>query len=405
MKVAPKITAGLIGFLKLESAGGILLIFASTLAIIIANSNIAYLYDGFQNYVLGFDLGLIQLQKPILLWVNDGLMAIFFMLVGLEMKREFLAGELSQPSQIVLPAIAAVGGMVVPALMYAYFNYDDPVTLHGWAIPAATDIAFALGVLSLVGNRVPLSIKVLLTAVAIFDDLGAIIIIALFYTSELSVFSLILASAAISVLLYFNRSKVRSLAPYLLVGIFLWACVLKSGIHATLAGVVIALMIPGNKTKGQVCSPLEKLEDSLHPWVTFLILPMFAFANAGVSLLDLQPNDLLNPVSLGIFAGLFFGKQLGIFTAIYATIKLGWAEMPKGSGWRSLYAVSTLCGIGFTMSLFIGNLAFDGKPQYAAYVRIGVLVGSLMSALLGYLLMRSCCAVKGETAIAESKKA
>ena len=390
MKVTPRITDGLIKFLKLESAGGILLIVAACLAIVIANSNIAYLYDEFRNYIFGIRFGGMHLEKPMLLWINDGFMAVFFMLVGLEMKREFLAGELSQPSQIVLPAIAAVGGMLFPALIYVYFNIGNPVTMHGWAIPAATDIAFALGVLSLVSNRVPISIKILLTAVAIFDDLGAIIIIALFYTSDLSVISLIFASAAVSILVYLNLSGVRSLSLYWIFGVLLWFCVLKSGIHATLAGVIVAFTIPGSRLQGEESSPLERLEHKLHPWVTFMIIPLFAFANAGVSLLDLKPQDLLNPVSVGIFLGLFLGKQLGIFGALYATIKLKLAEMPKGSSWLSLYAVSALCGIGFTMSLFIGNLAFEDDQTYAAYVRIGVLSGSVFSALVGYLFMRSC---------------
>ena len=372
-------------FVQLESAGGILLVAASAIALLIENSNVSYLYNAFRDFPLGIQIGPLSITKPFLLWINDGMMAIFFMLVGLEIKREFISGELSRASQITLPAIAAIGGMVVPAFFYVFFNFGDPYALRGWAIPTATDIAFALGVLSLLGSRIPLSAKVLLTAIAIFDDLGAIIIIALFYTAELSVTSLWLASITIGVLYIMNRLRVMTISYYIIVGVVLWVCVLKSGIHATLAGVIVALMIPGHKEGSTSGSPLSRLEHSLHPWVTFLILPLFAFANAGVSFIGLDIKELLNPVSLGILMGLFIGKQLGIFLSIFITIKAGWAKMPSDTNWLMLYGVSILCGIGFTMSLFIGTLAFS-DPTYAAYIRLGVLVGSLFSAIWGYFI-------------------
>ena len=330
-----------------------------------------------------------EIAKPLLLWINDGLMALFFLLVGLELKREFLEGDLSQPGQITLPAIGAVGGMLVPASIYAALNYQDPAAINGWAIPTATDIAFALGILSIIGSRVPLQLKVFLTSLAIFDDLGAIIVIALFYTEQLSVTSLVVAAVVIAILFTMNRRGVTSTSHYLFFGIILWVAVLKSGVHATLAGVALALFIPlhGKKDKR---SPLKSLEHNLHEMVAFIILPVFAFANAGINLSGVGLEQVLSPVPLGIVLGLFIGKQIGVFGFCWVMIKLGFAKLPEAMNWRLLYGASLLCGVGFTMSLFIGSLAFEQTGDNLIFQdRLGIIIGSLISGVLGYLIIKS----------------
>ena len=374
-------------FLRLEAAGGIVLVGAAAVAILLANSPLSWLYDGLLATPVVVQVGALSLAKPLLLWVNDGLMAIFFFLVGLEIKREVLEGELSSLSQTALPAAGAVGGMVLPILIYLALNLDDAIALRGWAIPAATDIAFALGVLSLAGSRVPASLKVFLLALAIMDDIGAILIIALFYAGDLSLLSLGLALIGIAGLVVMNRLGVTKLAGYILIGIAVWVCVLKSGIHATLAGVAVAFCIPLGRGRSGDDSPLKELEHALHPWVAFGILPAFAFANAGVSLSGLSVSDLLAPVPLGIAAGLFIGKQVGVFGCVAAAVRFGWCRLPSGVNWLHLYGVALLTGIGFTMSLFIGTLAF-GDAAFAAEVRIGVIGGSVLSAALGYSILR-----------------
>jgi len=376
-------------FLRLESASGMVLFAAGVLAVLVANSPLAGAYAAFLDMPLTIRLGSFGLDKPLLLWINDLLMAIFFLLVGLEIKRETVVGELSDPARIALPAIAALGGMLVPAAIYASLNASDPVGARGWAIPSATDIAFALGLLSLFGARVPLGLKILLMTLAVLDDLGAIVIIALFYTNDLSWIALASAAAAVVVLAVLNRAGVMRIAAYVLVGAVLWVCVLKSGVHATLAGVVTALFIPARGAQGSARSPLMTLEHSLHPWVAYAILPVFAFANAGVSLAGLRFRDLLEPVPLGIALGLFVGKQIGVFGFSWLALALGWARLPQGVTRAQIYGISVLCGIGFTMSLFIASLAFDtGDAVPVATDRLGVLVGSLVSAAVGYLLLR-----------------
>jgi NhaA family Na+:H+ antiporter len=376
--------------LKDESTGGILLVIVALIAIVLANSSFSHLYEGFLNVPVQVRVAELNLEKPLVLWINDGLMAIFFFLVGLEIKREVLIGHLSEPSQVVLPAVAAVAGIAVPALVYAWFNYGDAIAIRGWAIPSATDIAFALGVFSLFKSRVPVSLKLFLLSVAIFDDLGAIIIIALFYSSDLSVASLAVAAVGILVLGLLNYLNVRRQAAYLLVGLVIWIAVLKSGVHATLAGFAIALFIPLS-LKNELGHPmLPHLEHALHPWVAFLILPLFAFANAGVSLEGVSWDALGNSVTMGIALGLVVGKQLGIFAICALVIKMGWAKLPQGASWLQFYAVAILCGIGFTMSLFIGTLAFEGLPaEYLTQVKLGVLLGSFISAVFaaGILMM------------------
>jgi len=376
-------------FFKLESTAGILLFLAAIAAIIIVNSPGGHFYNAFLSMPFSLQAGTFILKKPAYLWINDGLMAVYFLLIGLEIKREMLFGELKKKSQAVLPAVCAVGGLLMPALLYALFNGNNSLTAQGWAIPAATDIAFSLGVLSLLTSRVPLSLKIFLTAVAIFDDMGAIIIIAVFYTSDLSIFSLLMAAAIIIGLFIMNRVlKVRHMGIYLLLGALLWICILKSGVHATLAGITLALFIP--MEKDPKLSPGHRLEHNLHSWTTYFILPIFAFANAGVSLDGLSWNLFNNTITLGILTGLFIGKQLGIFSACWLMIKLNWASMPSRATWGSLYGISLLCGIGFTMSLFIGSLAFPSEygAEYTQQVRFGVLSGSLISGLMGYLILR-----------------
>ncbi len=371
--------------MKLETSGGICLVAATILALIFANTLLAPAYNGFLDTPFQIKFGNFEIAKPLLLWINDGLMAIFFFLIGLEIKREFLEGELSSPSRIALPAIAAVGGMLVPALVYVAINWNNPQNFNGWAIPAATDIAFALAVISLLGNRIPTSVKVLLLAIAIFDDLGAIIIIALFYTNQLSLTALAGALIATSALFILNRYKVQKLAPYMLIGIVLWALVLKSGVHATLAGVLVALAIPLDSQRKS--SLFKRTEHSLHPWVAFGILPLFAFANAGVSFSGISLESFTEPVKLGISSGLVIGKQIGVFGLIALCISLRLVPMPKDANWGMLYGMSILTGIGFTMSLFIGSLAFE-HSNFEAPIRLGVFAGSLICATLGYVILR-----------------
>ena len=366
-------------FCATEAAGGIVLMVAAASALIIANSPLA------TGYFAGLHLEFAGLSVGH--WINDGLMALFFLLVGLEIKRELAVGQLARWRDRALPGLAALGGMLVPALLYALVNRHDPQTLAGWAIPAATDIAFALGVLALLGSRVPASLKVFLSALAILDDLGAVLIIAFFYTRDLSTTMLLAAAGLVAGLFLLNRLKVRALLPYLLLGALLWFCLLRSGLHATLAGVILALFIPLGDTEGDRASPLLRLESALHPWVAFLIVPLFGFANAGVSLAGLSPSNLLDPVPLGVALGLFLGKQLGITLLVLLAIRSGLARRPAGASWLQLYGVALLCGIGFTMSLFIGALAFPGAPALVDEVKIGVLLGSLLSALTGSVVL------------------
>lgn len=374
-------------FMRLESAGGILLVFAMLLAMIVVNSDFAPLYKSLLYIPLEIRIGDFEIAKPLLLWINDGLMAVFFFLIGLEVKREVLEGELSDPTKVVLPAVAAIGGVLVPALVFTYFNYDNPNAMRGWAIPTATDIAFALGVLSLLGNRVPASLKLFLLTLAIIDDLVAIIIIAVFYSVEISTLSLVVAGAAYAVLILQNWRGVTRLTSYIIIGIIMWAAVLKSGVHATIAGILFAFTIPLRHPKGEKYSPLRNLEQDLHPTVAFVILPVFAFANTGIPLHGMNLEALMIPEPFGIAMGLFIGKQLGVFSFAWATIKLGLARLPEGSTWVQLYGVSILTGIGFTMSLFISSLAFEEGWTNLNADRLGILVGSLMSGVLGYLVL------------------
>ena len=376
-------------FLRLESAGGLLLMIATVVALLFANTGAQGLYQAFLGTPVEVRIGAFMLGKPLILWINDGLMAVFFFLVGLEIKREVMEGELSNMSQIALPALAAVGGMAAPAAIFWFLNRHDAVALQGWAIPAATDIAFALGVLALLGSRVPQSLKVFLLTLAILDDLGAIVIIAIIYTANLSLVSLAVAAGALAVLAFLNMRHVTAIPPYILVGLVLWVAVLKSGVHATLAGVALALFIPIRPKEAGGVSPLRSLERDLHPPVAYVILPLFAFANAGVSLAGLTLDAALAPLPLGIALGLVFGKLVGVFGMSALAIGTGMARMPEGATWTALLGVSLLCGIGFTMSLFIANLAFgEGAPEQAVSAVIGVLIGSLCAAVLGYLLLR-----------------
>ena len=373
-------------FFKLEAASGLVLLISAILALIISNSDLSSLYFETLNKYLFIGINNFGLKLSVLHWINDALMAIFFFFVTLEIKREFLQGELSNIKQALLPIIAAVGGMVVPALFYVVINFGDPETINGWAIPSATDIAFSLGVLSLLGKRVPLSLKVFLTALAIIDDLGAILIIALFYSGDLNVMYLSLMLVAFIILLVINKFNIKVFFPYLLIGLLLWDFTHNSGIHATIAGVLLAMTIPHRK-KEKDFSLLIKIEHAISPYVAFGIMPLFAFANAGVSLEGLSLSSLLDKVPLGIVLGLFVGKQLGVFVFSYVSIKLKIAQMPGSSSWYNFYGVGILTGIGFTMSLFVGNLAFVENAQYMDGVKIGVLTGSLLSTLAGYFLI------------------
>ncbi|MHA6161594.1 Na+/H+ antiporter NhaA [Pseudomonas sichuanensis] len=373
-------------FFQLEAASGLLLIAAAVLALIINNSPLSYLYNGLLEVPVAVQVGALEIAKPLLLWINDGLMALFFLLIGLEVKREVVDGHLSKPSQVILPATAAIGGMVVPALIYWFINRDNPAAVAGWAIPTATDIAFALGVLALLGKRVPVSLKLFLMTLAIIDDLGAIIVIALFYSGTLSSLSLMLAGACLIALLAMNRLGVIKLGPYLVIGLILWVCVLKSGVHATLAGVALALCIP-LRTRHAETSPLLSLEHALHPWVAYAILPLFAFANAGVSLAGVTLESFTHPVPMGITLGLLAGKTVGVFGLTWLAVKLRLAALPAEANWGQVLGVAILCGIGFTMSLFVGSLAFvPGSSDYAGMDRMGILTGSFFAAVVGYLI-------------------
>ena len=373
-------------FFRLEAASGLILLISAIIALIVSNSSLSELYFNTLNNYLFVGVNNFGLKLSVLHWINDALMAIFFFFVTLEIKREFLQGELSSKKQAILPIVGAVGGMLVPALIYIIINFNTPNTLNGWAIPSATDIAFSIGILSLLGSRVPLSLKVFLTALAIIDDLGAIVIIAFFYSGDLSIKYLGLMLLSFILLLTLNKYSIKKFIPYLLIGLFLWFFTYKSGIHATIAGVLLAACIPHRK-KDHDFSLLVKIEHAISPYVAFFIMPLFAFANAGVSLEGLSFSSLLLPVPLGILLGLFIGKQFGVFIFSYASIKLGFADMPNKSNLLSFYAVGVLTGIGFTMSLFVGNLAFANDMQYIDGVKIGVLSGSLLSTLFGYFLL------------------
>ena len=373
-------------FFRLEAASGLLLLVFTIFALILSNTQFSTLYFDLLSFHINFGIKKFSLDMSILHWINDGLMAIFFFVVTLEIKREFIQGELSKPKQALLPIIGAVGGMVIPALIYIVINLEDPSTLKGWAIPSATDIAFSIGVLSLLGSRIPISLKVFLTALAIIDDLGAIIIIAFFYSGDLSIKYLMLMLLIFISLMLLNNFNIKKFLPYLILGFFLWFFTHESGIHATISGVLLATVIPHRK-KEKDFSLLIKIEHAISPYVAFGIMPLFALANAGVSLNGITFNSLLLPVPLGIVLGLFIGKQIGVFLFSIVSIKLKIAQMPSNSNWLSLYGVGILTGIGFTMSLFVGNLAFVENTQYIGGVKIGVLVGSLLSTLFGYFLL------------------
>ncbi len=376
-------------FFKLEAASGILLVITAFLAIIIANTPLNTFYQLLLDMPVEIRVGPLEIAKPLLLWINDGLMAIFFFLVGLELKRELLEGELSEPVNVILPAVGALGGMAIPALIYAIINWGDSVAMGGWAIPAATDIAFALGILLLLGDRISTTVKVFLVSIAIIDDIGAIIIIALFYTSDLSVMSLVVGLCVLPILFILNRKNVTTVTPYIFVGAIMWVAVLKSGVHATLAGVILAFFIPLKDKQNPEHSPLKELEHDLHTLVAYGVLPIFAFANAGINLAGVSFDYLLHPVPLGIALGLFLGKQIGVFGFCWLSVKLGIARMPEGMNWSLLYGVSLLCGVGFTMSLFIGSLAFGANMDTRALFdeRLGIIIGSLLSGICGYIVL------------------
>jgi len=374
-------------FIKTDASSGIILVTAAAFALFMANSFFSTAYNNFLEFPVSITLGAFAISKPLVLWINDGLMALFFFVVGLEIKRELFYGELSRPDQIVLPFLAAIAGIIFPALIYVAFNYEDAVAMNGWAIPSATDIAFALGIFILFGKHLPPSLKLFLLSVAIIDDIGAVIIIALFYSQDLSTNSLIIAIVGMVVLFIFNRLKLENKTPFILVSIVVWAAVLKSGVHATLAGFAVAWFIPIAREKAQSMS--YQIEHGLHPWIAFFVLPLFAFANAGVGLTNATLDELFTPISVGIIGGLFIGKQLGIFTACFIAIKLKLCKLPKDATWTQLYGVCLLCGVGFTMSLFIGSLAFEEQGlDYQTQVKVGVLVGSLISAFAGGWLIR-----------------
>jgi len=378
-------------FLRLESSGGILLICAAVLAMIAANTPLSRFYDLLLDVPVEVRVGQLIVAKPLILWINDGLMAVFFFLVGLELKREIVEGELSRLSDVVLPFFGAVGGVIVPVAIYVAFNHSDPMAMNGWAIPAATDIAFSLGILSLFSNRVPVALKVFLVSIAIFDDLAAIMIIAIFYSGDLSLTALATASICLIVLAIMNKRGVSTISAYVCVGLVMWIAVLKSGVHATLAGVALAAFIPMRSSKEEGRSPLRELESDLHHVVAFVILPIFAFANSGVSLAGVDIDYILHPVPIGIALGLFLGKQIGVFMFCWLAIKMRFANLPKNCGWGSLYGISVLCGVGFTMSMFIGSLAFEGggiDTQQLFDDRLGTIIGSLLSAALAYVVLQ-----------------
>jgi len=376
-------------FFKWKSAGGVLLIVSALMAMVFANTPLKIYYQLLLSTPVEVRVGSLELAKPLLLWINDGLMAVFFFLVGLELKRELLEGELADKRNIILPGVGAIGGMLVPALIYLYFNYDDPVAAQGWAIPAATDIAFALGVLTLLGPRVPLSIKIFLTSLAIFDDIGAILIIAFFYTSKISLSALLIVGLCLPILAFLNKRNIIATSPYIFIGAIMWVATIKSGVHATLAGVLLAMFIPMRCKTDENFSPLKNLEHDLHAAVVFFILPMFAFANAGIDFSSVGADALFHDVSVGITLGLFFGKQFGIFGICWLFIKLKIASLPQGMDWTRLYGTAALCGIGFTMSLFVGSLAFEETGVNLLFdERLGIILGSLISGLAGYFILR-----------------
>jgi len=376
-------------FLQKESAGGIILMLTALIAIVLANSPLEVYYQLFLSTDVEVRVGSLEVAKPLLLWINDGLMAVFFFLVGLELKRELIEGELADRRNMILPGIGALGGMAVPAAVYVYFNAGDPVALKGWAIPGATDIAFALGILSLLGSRAPVSLKIFLTSLAIFDDIGAIIIIALFYTDNISSSALLIVAVCMVVLAVLNKTGVLSKSPYILVGVIMWIATLKSGVHATLAGVILAMFIPLSSSTTND-SPLKELEHDLHSVVAFFVLPLFAFANAGLALGDISIQQIFHGVPLGIAVGLFLGKQIGVFGFCWLAIKLKIAELPGGMSLPTLYGTAALCGVGFTMSLFIGSLSFEDTSVNLLFdERLGIILGSVASGVLGYFLLRS----------------
>lgn len=384
-------------FLEKESAGGILLAGAAILAIVCANSPLYQYYSMLLDTMVRVQVGALDVGKPLLLWVNDGLMAIFFLLVGLELKREFLEGELSDKRNIILPGLGAIGGMAVPAAVYLFFNLNNPDTVNGWAIPAATDIAFALGVLTLLGPRVPITLKIFLTSLAIFDDIGAIVIIAIFYTSEISLTALVVSGFCICALYFLNRRGIFEKSLYIIFGIIMWVALLKSGVHATLAGVILAMFIPIQCKRQPESSPLKTLEHDLHAVVAYVILPIFAFCNSGISFTGVGLDDVLHPMPMGIILGLFVGKQVGVFGLCWLGIKLKLAELPKGMNMTSLYGTAALCGIGYTMSLFIGSLAF-GQTGINNILdeRIGIIIGSVLSGVLGFFVLKMSLKLKSD---------
>ena len=376
-------------FLKLESLGGIILMFAALGAMLLANSPLAPYYNLLIDTPVEIRVGSFMIAKPLLMWINDGLMTVFFFMVGLELKRELIEGELSDKRKIILPGVGAIGGMLIPALIYTYFNAGDAIAMKGWAIPAATDIAFALGILSLLGSRVPTSIKIFLTSLAIFDDIGAIIIIALFYTEKISMTAIIFVVCCLLVLAILNKRNVESRNIYRIVGIVMWVAMLKSGVHATLTGVLLAMFIPLKSKTRENYSPLKSMEQDLHSAVAYIILPVFAFANAGIRIVGMGADAVLHSVPLGIAIGLFLGKQLGIFAFCWAVIKLKFTSLPAGMSWSSLYGTAALCGVGFTMSLFISSLAFEVTGFNLLFnERLGIIIGSLLSGFVGYLVLR-----------------
>ncbi|MBT5331898.1 MAG: Na+/H+ antiporter NhaA [Porticoccaceae bacterium] len=396
-----EVASDIANFFRLETAGGIVLMAAAVLAILMANSPLNVYYTLLISTPVEIRIGSLEIAKPLLLWINDGLMALFFFLVGLELKREVVEGELSNRKNIVLPGIGAIGGMLIPALIYVWFNLNDPIALQGWAIPAATDIAFALGILSLLGSRVPLSAKVFLTSLAIFDDVGAILIIAFFYTSNISLTALLIVALCIPLLALFNKKGVESRSVYLFVGLVMWVAMLKSGVHATLTGVILACFIPIRSKSDAGYSPLKSLEHDLHALVAFFVLPVFAFANAGLNLSGVGIEQLMHGVPAGIAFGLFVGKQIGIFGLCFLAIRFGLCRMPLGMNWGALYGTALLCGVGFTMSLFIGGLAFEETGVNLVFdERLGILVGSLLSGVAGYLVLRISLKPEEATSIA-----
>lgn len=378
-------------FIQLESSSGMVLFAAVLLALLVSNTRFHGLYNSFFDLPIAVSIGKFKIQKSLLLWINEGLMSIFFLLVGLEIKRELLSGELNTLKKACMPAIAAIGGMAFPALFYVFFNHHDSVGLKGWAVPTATDTAFALGILSLFGSRVPRNLKTFLVALAIFDDIGAVIVIAIFYVARISGPMLLLAAVLIGVLFLLNFLNVMRVSVYCFVGLLLWLCVLKSGVHATLAGLILAFAIPLSHPHNPARSPLVWLESKLHPWVAFAILPVFAFANAGISFSGMGISDWFGPIPLGIAAGLFLGKQIGIMSLLGLSVRWKLGELPHKVSWMQCYGMSLIAGVGFTMSLFIGSLAFHDVDPYAAWIRMGVLLGSFLSGLLGYVVLHFAC--------------